>query len=83
MFADGRELPTLILNDDLALPDAAGNKPTLTTFRIGWDNAANSPTYGGLLDEVAVWNRALGTPEISAMFESRALPFAAARQSGS
>ncbi len=81
MFADGRELPTLILNDDLPLPDAdGGDKPVFTTFRIGWDNAANSARYGGLLDEVAVWNRALGTPEISTLFVSRALPYATARQ---
>ncbi|HVW86631.1 MAG TPA: DUF1553 domain-containing protein [Bryobacteraceae bacterium] len=78
IFADGRELPTRVINDDLALPD--GNKPTLTTFRVGWDNHPKSARYAGRLDEIAIWNRALSDAEIESAFRSRAIPYALARQ---
>jgi mono/diheme cytochrome c family protein len=80
IFIDGHEVPTAVLNDGVSLPDAKGDKPTPTTFRIGWDNAAGSPRYKGLLDGVTAWKRALGDNEIRALFESTALPWGALRQ---
>jgi Protein of unknown function (DUF1553)/Protein of unknown function (DUF1549)/Concanavalin A-like lectin/glucanases superfamily/Planctomycete cytochrome C len=80
MFADGRELPTVALNDDLGLPEAKTDKPKPTVFRIGWDNRPKSPRLAGRLDEIAVWNRALTPDEIAGLFESQALPYAIARQ---
>jgi Protein of unknown function (DUF1553)/Protein of unknown function (DUF1549)/Concanavalin A-like lectin/glucanases superfamily len=80
IFIDGREVPTRILNDGLTLPDASGDKPTPTTFRIGWDNAAKSARFTGELGEVGFWNRALNNAEIAAQFEGRALPYAIPRQ---
>lgn len=77
MFADGREVATHVLNDGLTLPDAKDDKPTQTTFRIGWDNGAKSLRYAGLLAEVNVWNRSLSEKEIGSAFESRALAYAA------
>src|SRR6185312_4934091 len=35
IFVDGQELPTLAVNDDLALPDEKGDKPKAMSFRIG------------------------------------------------
>ena len=78
IFADGHELPTVVLNDDLPMPDSNADKPS--TFRIGWDNNAHSARYAGKLGEISFWNRALNTVEIGSLFESRALPFASARQ---
>jgi hypothetical protein len=78
MFADGHELPTLVLNDDLPVSDSEAGKPI--TFRVGWDNNPHSARYAGQLGEIAFWNRALTADEISCVFESRALPFAAGRQ---
>ncbi len=80
MFADGREVPTRVLNDGLTLPDAKDDKPTPTAFRIGWDNGAKTQRYAGLLGDVAVWNRALSNKEVGELFESRALPYAARLQ---
>ena len=80
IFVDGREVTTVALNDDVTLPDANGDKPSPTTFRIGWDTAAKSARYAGLMDEVAIWGRALKDSEILELFEGRALPFAATRQ---
>ncbi|HYI94879.1 MAG TPA: DUF1553 domain-containing protein [Bryobacteraceae bacterium] len=80
MFADGRELETRVLNEGIGLPAAKSDKPTPTTFRLGWDNAANSARYRGRLDDIAVWPRALHESEIAAVFESRALPYAVERQ---
>jgi hypothetical protein len=82
MFADGRELPTVALNDDLGLPEAKTDKPKSTVFRIGWDNRPKSPRFAGRLDEIAVWNRALAPDEIAGLFESQAIPYAIARQKG-
>ncbi|HEY6991939.1 MAG TPA: DUF1549 domain-containing protein, partial [Bryobacteraceae bacterium] len=79
MFADGREIGTRVLNDDLAIPSAKDDKPASIKFRIGWDTRAQSPRYAGLLDEVGVWNRALREPEIRNVFESGALPHARKR----
>jgi Protein of unknown function (DUF1553)/Protein of unknown function (DUF1549)/Concanavalin A-like lectin/glucanases superfamily/Planctomycete cytochrome C len=76
IFADGREVATQVLNDDLPLPFASEDKPTSTTFRIGWENSAKGARYAGLLDDITVWNRALSSTEVSALFESRALPYA-------
>jgi hypothetical protein len=79
MFADGHELATLVLNDDLPLSDAPG-KAKSTTFRIGWDNNPHSVRYTGQWGEISFWNRALNAGEVTSLFESRALPFAAGRQ---
>jgi len=76
MFADGREIGTRVLNDDVALPSVKDDKPVSIKFRIGWDTRAQSARYAGLLDEVSVWNRALNEAEIRNLFESRALPYA-------
>jgi hypothetical protein len=43
MFVDGRELPTSILNEGVALPEAKSDKPGQVKFRIGWDNEPKSP----------------------------------------
>jgi hypothetical protein len=80
IFVDGNEVPTLVLNDGLTLPDASGDKPKPTTFRIGWDNSAKAARFSGQLGEIAVWNRVLNPGEITGVFESRALPWAVARQ---
>ena len=82
VFADGREVSTKVLNDGLSLPDVKDDKPKLTTFRVGWDTAAKSQRYTGLLDEINVWNTALSDKEIGGLFESRALPYAAGLPSG-
>ncbi len=80
MFVDGREIETRVFNEGIGLPDAKSDKPVPTVFRIGWDTAAKSKRYGGRLDEVAVWTRALTDAEIANLFESRALPYAVGRQ---
>lgn len=79
IFADGRELTTRFLNEGVALPDAK-SKPSMTKFRIGWDNNPKSARYAGSLDEVAIWNRALKDAEIESLFENRAFPYAVAEQ---
>jgi hypothetical protein len=79
IFVDGRELPTLAMNDDLALPDEKSDKPKTMSFRIGWDNLPKSARYSGRLDEITVWNRELNSAEIAAVFEKQAIPYAAAR----
>ena len=75
MFADGRELPTVILNDGLGIPGET-SKPQLTHFRVGWDNSASGPRYAGRMDEVGVWPRALTSDEIAGLFHKEALPYA-------
>jgi len=80
MFADGHELPTVALNDDLGLPEAKTDKTKPTVFRIGWDNRPKSPRFTGRLDEIALWSRALTPAEIADLFEAQALPYAIARQ---
>jgi hypothetical protein len=80
MFADGRELPVRVLNDDLALPDTKDDKAALTRFRIGWDTEPGSARYTGRLDEIAVWTKALTPVEIASLFEKQALPYAVARE---
>ncbi|MBM3727479.1 MAG: DUF1553 domain-containing protein [Acidobacteria bacterium] len=79
IFADGREIPVRVMNDGLALPEAKTDKPTPYRFRMGWENAPNGKRFAGRLDEVALWNRGLNGPEIEALFESRALPYALGR----
>jgi hypothetical protein len=79
IFVDGRELPTLAVNDDLALPDEKADKAKAMSFRIGWDNLPKSAKYSGRLDEIAAWNRELSSGEIAAIFEKQAIPYAAAR----
>ncbi|HMF78399.1 MAG TPA: DUF1553 domain-containing protein, partial [Bryobacteraceae bacterium] len=76
IFTDGREVATQVLNDGLALPSGSDDKPTPTTFRIGWEKSANGAKYAGLMDEITVWNRALSSTEVRDLFESRALPYA-------
>jgi hypothetical protein len=78
MFADGREVPTRVLNDGLALPDEK-SKPTETRFRIGWDTMPGGRRYVGQLDEIGVWPRALTLAEIEDLFASHAVPYASER----
>jgi len=81
MFADGRELAVRALEDDLSLPDAKDESSSSHTgFRIGWDNLKDSPRYTGLLDEIAVWTKALAPGEISGLFDKQALPYAVAQE---
>ena len=80
IFVDGRELPGRVLNDGLALPEASGDKPAMARFRIGWDTHPQQARFAGRLDEIAVWPKALSSREIRGVFESQALPYAAARQ---
>jgi len=80
LFADGRELPVRVLNDDLSIPDVKDDKASLTCFRIGWDTNPGSPRYQGRLDEIAVWTKALTPVEITGLFEKQALPYAVARE---
>ncbi len=80
IFADRRELPVRVLEDDLALSDAKEDSPSLTHFRIGWDNHQGSPRYAGALDEIAIWTKALTQSEIADLFEKQALPYAVARE---
>ena len=78
MFVDGRELPVRILNDGCALPGKS-DKPSPARFRVGWDNRPKSPRYAGRFDELGLWTRALSEAEITSLFRSRALPYAATR----
>jgi len=82
MFADGREVATHVLNDGLGLPGAKDDKPTETSFRIGWDNEVKSQRYAGLLGDVTAWSRALSDQEIASAFARGALPYAAALPNG-
>ncbi len=79
IFVDGRELPTLALNDDLALPEEKGDKPKPMSFRVGWDNLPKSARFSGKLDEISVWKRELSSAEIASVFEKQAIPYAAAK----
>jgi hypothetical protein len=49
LFADGREVPTRVLNDGLSLPDEK-SKPAPTRFRIGWDTGGAA--FRGRVDEL-------------------------------
>ncbi|HWF08503.1 MAG TPA: DUF1549 domain-containing protein, partial [Bryobacteraceae bacterium] len=80
MFVDGRELPTVAQNDDLALPDEKSDKPKDTKFRVGWDNLPKSAKYRGSMDEANTWNRELSSSEIAGIFARRALPSAAGKE---
>jgi hypothetical protein len=62
IFVDGLEVPTVVLNDGLGVPDV-GAKPTPLKFRIGSDNALNSAKFAGTLSEITLWNRAVGFPQ--------------------
>src|SRR5215831_4880568 len=77
MFANGRELPVRVLNDGLSLPDEK-SKPSPAKFRIGWDTG--KLRYRGQFEELAMWQRALTPAEIETLFETKALPYAVARQ---
>jgi len=80
LFVDGREMGVQLMDDGLMLPDAAGDKPVLHQFRIGWDNSAKGSRFTGGIDEVAVWPRILSTAEIYTLFEKQAVPFAIAKE---
>ncbi len=80
IFADGRELPVTVLNDGLALPEKESDKPSYARYRIGWDNSAKGGQYTGQYNDVAIWTRALAPGEIASAFESRAIPYAVARE---
>ncbi len=79
MFVDGVEVPTRILNEAVAAPDAKSDKPSQVKFRVGWDSAPKSAMFQGRLDEVAFWTSALADTEIEALFERDAVPYAVAR----
>jgi mono/diheme cytochrome c family protein len=70
IFADGHELPTVVLNDDLPVPDSKPGKPI--SFRIGWDNNPHSARYAGQFGEIAFWNRGLSAEEMGSLFASPA-----------
>ena len=55
IYIDGSEVPTLVLNDGMQLPEAKTDKASPTRFRIGWDNAAG----GSALSRTAGRNRGL------------------------
>jgi hypothetical protein len=81
MFVDGRELPTQVLNDGSGIPDEKGDKPAQMTFRIGWDNVANSKPFAGRLDKIGIYTRAVDPAEVETIFASEALPYVIARHS--
>ena len=54
-YIDGREVPTQVLNDGLAIPDAKSDKPAQTKFKIG---PAVEPQF---------WARALSSAEIRSL----------------
>ena len=47
-----------------------GNHSSAGNFTIGGNQNGNHNLYGGLIDEVAVWNEALTSSEISAIYNS-------------
>ncbi|HYO84206.1 MAG TPA: DUF1553 domain-containing protein, partial [Bryobacteraceae bacterium] len=79
VFADGREIPTRVLNDGAMLSSARGDTPAPTRFRVGWDNNPEGASYSGKLDEVSVYARVLHDEELSSVFAKHAMPFAVAR----
>jgi hypothetical protein len=54
-FVDGREIPTRVLNDGLAISDAKSDKPSQTKFKIGE------------MREPLFWSRALASVEIRSL----------------
>ena len=80
IFANGREVPVRVLNDDLAMPDESADKPAMTHFRIASDNAPKGARFSGKLEEISVWTRALTDAEIEAGFESKAIPYAVEKE---
>ncbi len=74
LFVDGREVRTGVLHDD-----AQSAAQFITPFRLGRDNRPGASEFPGLLDEVAVWRRALHPDEVREVFEAAALPWAATR----
>ncbi|MEO8129413.1 MAG: DUF1549 domain-containing protein, partial [Bryobacteraceae bacterium] len=74
LFVDGREVGVKILNEGFTLPDEKSDKPSPTVFRIGWDNAAKSQRYSGLLDQIAFWPRVLTDDEIAGLVDKAGIP---------
>ncbi|MBI2690169.1 MAG: DUF1553 domain-containing protein [Acidobacteria bacterium] len=56
MYVDGRELPTRVLNDDLAMPDAKSDKPSKMKLKPG--------EYKGRVAEPVFWTKALTAAEV-------------------
>ncbi len=75
LFVDGREVGTQTLHDDLH----AGARFAVP-YRVGWDNSRAGPTFAGLVDEAAVFRRALTDDEVRDLFATAALPWAAGRE---
>jgi uncharacterized protein DUF1553/concanavalin A-like lectin/glucanase superfamily protein len=80
LFVDGREIAVQVIDDGLPLPDESDDKPVLRQFRIGWDDNVKKSPFAGRLDELNVWPRALKRSEVYSLFESQAIPYAAAKQ---
>jgi len=59
LFVDGREVPTRVLNDGLAMPDAKTDKPVNMKFKIGKPQ--------GELKDFTYWTRALTSAEVRAL----------------
>ncbi len=79
MFVDGQEVPTLLVNEAVAVGNAKSDKPSHAKFRIGWDVDPKSTPYAGRLDDLTFWSRRLTDDEVEAVFQSRALPYAISR----
>lgn len=79
MFVDGIEIPTRILNEAVAAPDAKSDKPSQVKFRVGWDSAPKSAMFQGRMDEVEFWTRSLADTEIETLFQRKAIPYAVTR----
>jgi MSHA biogenesis protein MshQ len=72
MVYDGARQATTVFLDGAAVGASAEHARSITPFRsplwVGClAEGAPSQGFSGLLDEVAVWHRALGTPEIAAL----------------
>jgi hypothetical protein len=80
LIVDGRELPVRVLNDDLSLPDESADKSANMRFKVGWDTTPKGPKFTGQLDALTVWSKALSNDQLSALFESQALPYALSRE---
>ena len=80
LFVDGREIAVQVMDDGLSLPDESDDKPALQQFRVGWDGNVKKSPFAGRLDELNIWPRALKPSEVYSLFESQAIPYAAAKQ---
>ena len=67
LFMDGEVVASGDLTADVA--DTSGVPMTIGAFR-GFDNTSFSAYFGGVIDEVAVFNRALTAEEVWAIYEA-------------